>query len=248
MERWGPRLERVRKRPGDEAPAKAEASRCKRAPRDEEATGNLRRANEVVSLEGAQPRCRLLAPELKTPPPPPLRLLRPARRTPASPPRRAGQRMRRAQRPPPQPHPSPSPASPRPGRVRTAPRELPQRGPGMGTYRGRPRPSAPAIPRGPQTATHPHLPSHGIGTSSWKLRRQPRARPSNVFQSLSTVTRLRSKIRGTSRTTHAFSLLRASRSANLSAHAPSFLCDVSRCSLGNVVFILSVYARCPKGT
>lgn len=109
--------------------------------------------------------------------------------------------------------PSQRPASPGPGRVRTASQELPQRRPRTGT----PRPSAPAIlragVRGAKQCLRPRrIPTYratgGISKSRWKLRRREQARlPSNAFQSLRITTRSRSKIRGGSRTTHAFSLL-----------------------------------------
>lgn len=48
-----------------------------------------------------------------------------------------------------------------------------------------------------------------------------------------------SKVRGTSRTTHAVSLMSAIERGGLLCACPILLCDVMHCTLGNVVFILT---------
>lgn len=48
-----------------------------------------------------------------------------------------------------------------------------------------------------------------------------------------------SKVRGTSRTTHAVSLMSAVERGGLLCACPILLCDVMHCTLGNVVFILT---------
>lgn len=106
----------------------AEASRCKRAQRDEEAIGSLWRANKIISLTGAHPQ----PPSSRTWAEYPASATSAPRTAhagfPSSPSRPAhAQILKTAGAGPP----SPSSASPRPGRVRTAPREPPRR-PGNG--------------------------------------------------------------------------------------------------------------------